>query len=324
MGPRTLSSRHALLFVLALTTFFSSTLAQNSTSNDTAPSGTFDSLFDSKEYPDGAGPDNPTVLAINTPESDNQTDLFIHFSATAEKHSWAAFGLGDGMADSLIFVVYRSETNKSAVTISPRLGTGHAMPKFTSDVGVNVLDLSGIDANNRFVVNMQCTNCRSWSGGSLQVMTGSKQVSQPVFYALGPDNDLASDDTSAAIDMHERHSDIGGLTLVPGPAGVPIIEDDPSEPRTSGGVIGGGVSGDSDSGSNPLLSLAFHAFFMCFAFSIVFPSGYLLLRMFERVWLHWIPQSIGVLCVIAGFGAGIRATVKGKMVSFGTSWSDNS
>lgn len=320
MASRFHSSWTAFLITLVASIIFSTTSAQNSTSNSTTQSGTFDALFDSASYSDGAGANNPTVVAINTPEGDNQTDLFIHFSAPAENHAWAAFGLGDGMTDSLIFVVYRSDSNSSAVTISPRLGTGHSMPKFTSDVQVKALDLTGVDANNRFVVNMQCTNCRSWNGGDLQVMSGSKAVSQPVFYALGPNGDLSSDDTSASISIHERHSDITGLALVPGPAGVPIVTDDPSEPRTNdGGLTNGGSGtasgGDSDGGSGPFLSLAFHAFFMCFAFALVFPGGYLLLRMFERVWLHWIPQTIGVLCVIAGFGAGIRATVRGKMVS---------
>lgn len=316
------SSWTALFTFLTFADFLILALAQAPTSNTTTTTTAvpYSAFFDPEVYPDGAGVDlskglnNPTVVAVNVPEGPDQQDLFFHFSAPAERHSWVGFGLGDRMAGSLMFIVYRSENNTRNVTVSPRIGSGHSPPNFTVDVGVNVLELSGVDENNRFVVNMQCTNCRRWDGGSVKIMNGTK-VAQPVFYALGPDVELESDDESAAIRQHEREPPMLDLFLVPGAAGVPIIEDDPSEPRRVSGEAGGTYEGPGSGGKSPMVSLALHAFFMCFAFSLIFPGGYMLLRVFERVWLHWIPQSIGVLCVVAGFGAGIRATVRAELVS---------
>ena len=181
------------------------------------------------------------------------------------------------------------------------------MPQHTTDVQIHTLDLTGIDENNRFVVNMQCLNCRKWNSGSLQLYSNDKKE-QPVFYAFGPDGDLASDDLEAPIQQHERVSDVIGLDLVPGEAGVPIIPDDPSEPRTATYDFG---NGSSSAGSSSTWTIAIHALLMCFAFSIVFPGGYLLLRIFEKVWLHWIPQSAGVLVVLGGLGAGVAIPLKG-------------
>lgn len=305
----------ALVFAI----FLSAATAQNSTQHNTTVAP-YSSIFDTEVYNDGTGvnPDkklnNPTIVAVNVPEGDNRNDLFVHFSASADKFAWAGFGFGDGMKNSLMFLVYRSESNTNNITVSPRLGKGHSMPTFTPDVNFTMLDLSGIDKNDRFVLNMQCFNCRSWQSGKVTISDGSKP--QPVFYAFGPESDLASHDQNAPISQHSRYSVVQNLYLIPGTAGIPIVQDDPSEPRFVPGQNGTNTVNSGGSYQPTRWSLAVHAFFMCFAFSIVFPGGFLLLRLFERVWLHWIPQTFGVLCVIAGMGAGIRASIKYDKVSF--------
>ncbi|EMC90845.1 hypothetical protein BAUCODRAFT_39860 [Baudoinia panamericana UAMH 10762] len=44
---------------------------------------------------------------------------------------------------------------------------------------------------------------------------------------------------------------------------------------------------------------------MCFAFVAVFPTGSLLLRLFQSVTWHWAVQCIGVLLVIVGLATGV-------------------
>ncbi|KAK5101955.1 hypothetical protein LTS08_004414 [Lithohypha guttulata] len=309
------SSWTALFTFLTFADFLILTLAQAPTSNTTTTTTTavpYSAFFDSEVYPDGAGVDltkglnNPTVVAVNVPEGPDQQDLFFHFSAPAERHSWVGFGLGDRMAGSLMFIIYRSENSTRNVTVSPRIGSGHSPPKFTADVGVNALELSGVDEKNRFVVNMQCTNCRQWDGGSVKITNGTK-VAQPVFYALGPDVELESDDESAAIRQHEREPEMLDLFLVPGAAGVPIIEDDPSEPRRVSGGAGGTHESPGSGGKSPMVSLALHAFFMCFAFSLIFPGGYMLLRVFEKSFghPHQILGFVVVFLVLAAWTLGL-------------------
>lgn len=319
------------LYATILFVFLSAVItAQNSTANSTvAPP--YSAIFDSDVYNDGTGVDvaknldQPTVVAVNVPEGNSQDDLFIHFSASADGFSWAGFGFGSGMKNSLMFLVYRSEGNSSSITVSPRLGKGHVMPQFTSDVNITTLEPTGIDKNNRFVLNMHCTNCRSWQGGKVTVGDGSK--TQPVFYALGPQGNFQSDDQNAAITQHQRNSDPLSLYLVPGTPGVPIVDGDPSETQT----IAGQNTTNGQNGPNSInngeyqstrWSLAVHAFFMCFAFAIIFPGGFLLLRLFDMVWLHWIPQSVGVLVVIGGLAAGIHGSRKYDEVSFTCIWFD--
>lgn len=57
--------------------------------------------------------------AINIPDSGD--DTFFQLKAPF-KSGWAAFGIGDQMAGSLIFVLYLNEKGDN-VTISPRIAT---------------------------------------------------------------------------------------------------------------------------------------------------------------------------------------------------------
>lgn len=50
---------------------------------------------------------------------------------------------------------------------------------------------------------------------------------------------------------------------------------------------------------------AFHALLMVGTFVILFPLGVLWLRIFEKVILHWLNQTLAVLVVIVGAGVGI-------------------
>jgi len=249
--------------------------------------------------------DNGVKLAVNVPEGSAKTDLYFTFEAPAKDHDWAGFGMGTAMHDSLIFVVYRSADNQGEPTLSPRLGEQHSMPIFTNQVNTSILSESTV-TDDKFVVNFHCVNCRSWDGGSVDVAS----TNAPFFYALGPKGTLQSDDKETRINKHEIHSDIFTLDMqaATGANGVPVI----------------GSAGDLDmnevdeiSGSTYGISrgVAIHGFVMCFAFALVFPAGYLFLRIFERLWLHWGIQSFGVLLVFLGVASGIAVSIREQLVS---------
>ncbi|KIW19359.1 hypothetical protein PV08_03654 [Exophiala spinifera] len=238
--------------------------------------------------------DNVTV-SVNVP--DNSTDtLFYHFSAPSTQ-KWAAFGFGSRMKDSLIFVTYASENGKN-VTVSPRLGKGHSMPQHTDEVKVDVLEGSGI-INDVFVVNAKCTGCRSWDGGSVDVDSDD----QDMIWALGPDGSLKSDDVSASISQHGEYNYFDlNLRDATGTGGVPSV----SESTTTDDDFHDGPF-DSDHAN---AGIAFHAFLMVSAFLIVFPAGYLLLRILNNVVVHWATQTFALLMVCVGTAAGIGLSIR--------------
>ncbi|KAK5080387.1 hypothetical protein LTS08_007685 [Lithohypha guttulata] len=285
LGSRAVALGFVLLNSLLLTTF----AAGNSTNTTTIASSSYTN--------------SDVKIAINVPEGDQKTDLYFNFEAPAD-HKWVGFGIGMTMDDSLMFVVYRSQDNQGEPTVSPRTTNYHNMPEFYNETTVNVLEGSEV-TNDKYVVRMHCKSCRNWGDGGLDT-SGRRQR---FFYALGPSgDDIKSDDSNARIDSHPGHPSQFMLDMVEatGTNGVPAFEmnDDASDD-----------SGDDDDdrrgpfGSGDLSrGVAFHAFVMSFAFSIVFPLGYLFLRLFERVWMHYSIQAFGTLLVFAGVGSGIMVS----------------
>jgi hypothetical protein len=244
-------------------------------------------------------PNDNITVSINVP-NDNSNSLFFHFTAPAGQE-WAAFGLGGQMPNTLMFVTYASQDGNN-VTVSPRIATAHVMPTHVSNVQVSVLNGSGI-IDGTFVVNARCDNCRSWSGGSINV----DSTNQPMIWAAGSLGTLDSDDLNAQIQKHEGYNFFNlDLKAATGTGGVPTVGD------STDTVIGGGPIGDDGHFRG---ATGFHAFLMVAAFLIVFPGGLLFLRVFEKVWLHWGVQSLALLMTILGMGVGIAISKKDKIVS---------
>lgn len=281
-------SKAVMLASLLLSSVLPTTLAANVTSSSIA------------------FPNDDVKLAINVPSGDSKQDLYFSFEAPMDHNDWAGFGLGTQMRNSLMFVAYRSADNRS-VTLSTRLGDQHTMPVFTNAVNVSLLDGSSV-SNNTLALNFHCIGCRDWGNGKLDVTS----TSAPFFWALGPEGNLQSDDKEARIGQHYVHSETFGLDMkaATGPPGVPVIGS--GNDKTSNSNNYGVSDGQGPSGNFGLVSrgVAAHGFAMGFAITIVFPGGYLFLRLFEKVWLHWVIQSFGVLCTILGFGSGIAVSIK--------------
>lgn len=242
------------------------------------------------------------------PSSGN--DLYFHVSAP-KLQSWIAVGFGRGMSDTpLIFVAYRASNGKD-ITVSPRIAHGHTEPKHddAKDVSITVLPGSGID-NDSMVVDFKCSNCRSWSGKSLDI----KSASQPMIFAsYGEDSEqpMQSDDRSATIPQHSV-TRMFSLNLVQatGQGGLPI------GPFTSGSHTkdnGGSTEDDGEEGHD--YARAFHALLMIGSFLLLFPLGVVYLRIFEKVLLHWMNQAFAAFLILAGAIIGITISIKRGIVS---------
>lgn len=101
------------------------------------------------------------------------------------------------MSGSNIFVMYTS-SDGSNVTISPRLGTGHSQPQHDTDAQITVLAGSGV-SSGRMVANVKCSNCASWSGGSMDFSGSSSNW----IHAYKSGSALNSDDVSESISQHD-------------------------------------------------------------------------------------------------------------------------
>lgn len=270
----------------------------HSTVADSIPSST---------YENGSG-DNKVVVAVNVPEGAQNTDLYFHFEAPAKNVAWAGFGMGGRMDGSLMFIVYRPSDNSGEPTLSPRIASGHNMPEFTKDVNVTLLAGSDI-ANDRFVANFHCHNCRNWDGGQVDATSSNA----PFIYAIGPNTDLTSDDTSATIGQHSTYHNGWSLNMqaATGINGVPIVGSGSSNNTN------GGSSSPTDDTNVVIMSLGmiFHGVVMCLTFALIYPLGYLFLRLFERAWLHAGIQSFGLLLTLLGVISGIAVSKRDQIVS---------
>lgn len=194
-----------------------------------------------------------------------------------------------------MFVAYAKDGN--SITLSPRLSTGHNMPQYTKDVNVTLLPGSQI-VDGVIVVNALCTGCRSWNGGSLDV----KSTTQNMIWAVGPETQSFQSSNQNAIIAQHGLSAMGTFTLdmtkATGDAGVPVVL----------GTTLNSNQTSSNTNDQTHIPVAIHAFLMCTAFLVIFPGGYLFLRVFEKVWVHMSIQTFGAVIVT-------MATVSGIVIS---------
>ncbi|KAK5690631.1 hypothetical protein LTR97_012187 [Elasticomyces elasticus] len=259
------------------------------------------------------------VVAINAVQNG---DIYFHMSAPTV-NSWVGVGIGENMADSLMLVSYKS-ANGTGVTTSARMGTGHSEPEVLRNTEAHV-ELIWNDAYAPF-----CNTASHKSGGimiSHGVCRGCGNVSsldytnkaQPFIFAVGPKEDLQDDSVEAPVRRHVYYgrftmdmtlattpldflegADYGRVPApnVQGPAG--LQSDTNFQSNHTSPVVDGHV----DSDPTPIV----HGVMMGVAFIVIFPLGSILLRLTNSVRWHWVVQSVGVLCVIIGFGTGVSVS----------------
>jgi hypothetical protein len=158
-------------------------------------------------------------FALNVPTDSN--DLYFSLQGPGDG-TWLAIGMGSNtMANSLMIIAYPT-SNGTYVTVSPRLGTGHTEPMVAPNVTVELLDGTGVltqASNNTLTVNARCINCRSWSGGSIDVTSKA----QNMIFAYGPYVGNP-DSVNANLKFHETEGVFTmDMTKARGPGGVPDV-----------------------------------------------------------------------------------------------------
>ncbi|KAF7904093.1 hypothetical protein EAF00_001427 [Botryotinia globosa] len=242
-------------------------------------------------------------FAVNIPAStasSSSGDIYIQMSGP-DTMSWIGIGQGSAMRGANIFVMYADSTG-SNVTISPRLGVGHVEPNSDTSAQVTLLDGSGI-INGQMIANFRCSNCDSWSGGSMSFTDSSSAW----IWAHKTGAALSSNSVDADIEFHDAYG-VASLNLQTATGG------ESTNPFLTAGSVSTPSqtsSGASDAAIGPCdisrVTIA-HGVLGSLAYVILFPSGAIAIRIFNfrnLLWLHagWMVGAY--LIVLASLGMGV-------------------
>ncbi|KAK5165924.1 uncharacterized protein LTR77_008848 [Saxophila tyrrhenica] len=147
-------------------------------------------------------PSSDVCYSLSIPDetaSSGKGDIYFQLSCPTS-NQYVALGQGSQMAGSNMFVMYTSADGTN-VTVSPRIGTGNVMPLHDTSADIEVLEGSGV-SNGIMTANVRCSNCDSWSGGSMDFSSSSATW----IWAIKSGSSLDSDDLSENIGMHDSAS----------------------------------------------------------------------------------------------------------------------
>ncbi|KAL9092991.1 MAG: hypothetical protein Q9165_004129 [Trypethelium subeluteriae] len=250
--------------------------------------------------------------SLNIPEETGATgkgDIYFQVSAPTS-NSWVALGQGSHMAGSSIFVVYTSSDGKN-VTLSPRAGVGHVEPEFSSGPQVTLLNGSGV-SNGSMTANIKCSNCDSWSGGTMDFTSNSGTW----IWAVRSGPALNSDLTDQSILQHSEEGSFafdftkarGGNDVNPFTNASATIA--PGSSSGGSGASGGDTGPDSTFTANPQRSrniIIAHGVMASLALVIFFPLGAVVIRALNisgLTWLHAALQTFAYVVYIPAVGLG--------------------
>ncbi|EMD60695.1 hypothetical protein COCSADRAFT_40304 [Bipolaris sorokiniana ND90Pr] len=255
-------------------------------------------------------PSTGVCFKLNIPQSTASSgsgDIFFQIQAPSS-YEWVALGQGNGMANSNIFVVYTSASGNN-VTLSPRHTTSYSPPTLNTDAQVTLLEGSGV-SNGVMTANVKCSNCNSWSGGTMDFKSGSGNWIYAFQNSGGSKN---TDDTSAQINQHSDHSVFNwDFAQAKGGSSVnPLIATTSTGTTPNTGNTNSGITTISAAGAvtNRREKLIAHGVLSSLAFVIFFPTGGIAIRLVSMtgmVWLHGAFQIFGYMTYIAGAGLGIH------------------
>ncbi|KAI1650343.1 CBD9-like protein [Daldinia loculata] len=211
-------------------------------------------------------------------------------------YSWVAFGTGDAMKDSSIFVMYQDGNGN--VTVSARTGTGHSMPRYNSIVQLELLDGSGLLNNEQtMVANVRCGNCGTWPGGSMSLDDNAA----PWIAAWKTGDAINSADPDAQIQRHDAH-DTWAFDLT-----AATVTDD-ANPFVGAKQYDNNNRGvGSGSFADPRILILGHGIIMAVVMIVLYPLGSALMPVFGKWIIHAAWQLFAFLIMWAGFGLGIVA-----------------
>ncbi|KAK0333483.1 hypothetical protein LTR91_012625 [Friedmanniomyces endolithicus] len=276
------------------------------------------------------------LLSIpNSTASSGAGDIYFQLSAPTS-YQWIALGQGSLMAGSNIFVMYTS-ANGNNVTVSPRLGLGYRQPLHDTAAHITVLEGSGV-SGGVMTANVRCSNCDSWSGGSMNFAGTSSHW----IHAYKEGAALDSDDLAHNIQQHDQSdSFIWDLSQARGGADAnPFVSSasgavclassttasgGPSSSSSGGGATGSSstanATGSSSTANVDFYSLSYskkqrmlnaHAVFACIAFVALMPMGAILIRVasFKKlVRLHVAIQALALVSYMVAVGLGLYLAI---------------
>lgn len=209
------------------------------------------------------------------------------------------------MADSNIFVMYQDGAGN--VTISGRTGTGHTMPRQNTNTQLELLEGSGVtNGGETMIANVRCGNCGAWSGGSMSL--ASSDTNWIAAWKQGSAMD--SSDPGATITRHDSH-DQWTFDLTQGTVTSdtnPYVGARQFDNNNRGGVGQGSFA-------DPGTLILGHGIIMAIVMVLMYPLGSALMPLFGKWMLHASWQFLAFLLMWAGFGLGIVASQRIRLVS---------
>jgi hypothetical protein len=145
-----------------------------------------------------------------------------------------------------------------------------------------------------FYATGRCLNCSSLAPSKID----PRSTSQPFIYAVGPvSRDPNSNSMSAPLRRHQHYGRFNmDMTAAAGQA-VPSL----------GFVSSSGTKNQGDKADWDFAESG-HVYVMLAAWVVIFPMGFFLVRVLERVGLHMVFQSFGAALVVIGMVTGIVIT----------------
>lgn len=235
----------------------------------------------------------------STTAASNTGNLYFQISAPTS-YQWVALGMGTNqMAGANMFIMYTNGAGN--VTVSNRLGTGHVQPQYQASSASDITLLAGSGVTgNTMVANVLCTNCKSWSGGSLSTSSTSAQM----IGAWKEGSALDSTDLSQSIEIHSGETgfqmDLTQATLA-----------DDSNPFTSAAAAttttgsSGSATTTTTSGAPNKKIIWAHGLGMGLVFAVLYPVGSALMPLLGKWRLHAGFQVVTWLAMWAFFGLGV-------------------
>lgn len=243
------------------------------------------------------------------------------------------------MKGALTFIAYPSK-NGSAVTVSPRLSSGHTEPEYASQIRVEKISGPNITASNfidasqggQMALSFVCRNCTRWSDPPLNLTS----TDAPFIFAVGPvsagTSNRWSNSPAAPLRSHSIHAkftmDMRAAT-VESAEGITIPESANVTVGASGVTEVQLKSHDWTSAIhvsfqwNLLRATGFNivqAISMCLAFGLFYPLDALFTRVFHTraAKIHIAMQGFIFILFIVGIGLGFSISmqfVRSKHVS---------
>lgn len=188
------------------------------------------------------------------------------------------------------------------------------MPLHDTSTNIEVLEGSGV-SDGIMTANVRCSNCDTWSGGSMDFSSSSAEW----IFAVKAGSSMNSGDLDANIGIHDGASSFmfdlaqargGSADVNPFASttdGMPVV--------VSGSDTASSSSSSSSTGNTILLA---HGALASLAFVGLFPVGGIVIRVANftgLIWVHAALQILGVVTYIAAFGLGVYMATQMKMLS---------